>query len=241
MVAPKYQSNRLDQKSAFPNDFTSKSTLENDRRKREAIAAANLRDAQAAEKLERERHEREEKAALRIQALEDKDLNSIAQIKTLEEKKSELERTRDEWIGKFNTQNEELNSRIQLLESNIEEQRKQKDSQINELREQRSSIEHKVFDELQNDDVQILAITYGSRIYYDSGTSDYKNLLSKFKDAARAGNSFKVTNELINDDPNHDHFKSLIIVYRYIRPGVNRRLRTLAGWEGTETRFDPWN
>ncbi|KAJ5263844.1 hypothetical protein N7478_011449 [Penicillium angulare] len=241
MVAPKYQSNRSGQQSAFPNDFTSKSTLENDRRKREAIAAANLRESQAAEKLERERREREEAAALRIQTLEGNVQNATSQIKLLEGQKLEAEHSRDEWMGKFKAQGEDLNTRLQALNRDMEQQRNQKDAQINELREQRSSIDHKILDELQNDDVQILSITYGSRVYYDSGTSDYKDLLSKFKGAARNGGSFRVCNELIGDDPNGGHSKSLIIVYRYLRPGVNRRLRTLTGWEGNDTRFDPWN
>ncbi|KAJ5547185.1 hypothetical protein N7494_004770 [Penicillium frequentans] len=227
MAALKYQSNRPSQQSVFPNDFTSKSTLENDRRKREAIAAAKLRESQAAETLERERREKEQAAALRI--------------KNLEEKKAEVEHTRDEWMEKFNAKSAAYDARNSQLESLLEDQRNQKDAQINQLRNERSNIEHKVLDELQNEDVQILAIAYGTRIYFDSGTSDFTNMVPAFKIAARDGRSFRVCNELLHDDPNSGKFKVLIIVYRYNRPGTNRRVRTLTGGEGNEVRFDPWN
>lgn len=227
MAALKYQSNRPSQQSVFPNDFTSKSTLENDRRKREAVAAAKLQEAQAIEALESERREKEQAAALKI--------------KDLEEKKSEAERTRDGWIEKFNTTRTASDEQIRQLAHDLEEQRNQKDAQINDLRNERRNLEYKVLDELLNEDVQILAITYGSRIYYDSGTADYKNVVPGFKSAAREGRSFRVCNELFNDDPNQNHSKSLIIVYRYNRPGTARRIRTLAGWEGNHVGFDSWN
>lgn len=227
MTGLKYQSNRPSQHSVFPNDFTSKSTLENGRRKREAVAAAKLQEAQVAEALERERREKEQAAALKI--------------KDLEEKKSEAERTRDGWIDKFNATSTASDERIRQLAHDLEEQRNQKDAQINQLRNERDNLEHKVLDELQNEEVQILAITYGNRIYYDSGTSDYKNVLPGFKSAAREGRYFRVCNELFNDDPVPNHSKSLIIVYRYNRPGTARRIRTLAGWEGNDVGFDSWN
>lgn len=227
MVALKYQSNQPSQQSVFPNDFTSKSTLENDRRKREAIAAAKLRESQAAETLERERGEKEQAAALRI--------------KNLEETKSELEHTRDEWIEKFNAKSAASDERIRQLEHDLETQRNQMDSQISQLRNERSNLDHKVLDELQNEEVQILAITYGSRIYFDSGTSDFKNVLPSFRSAGIDGHIFRVCNELFNDDPNSGQIKFLTIVYRYNRPGINRRLRTLTGREGNDVRFDSWN
>ncbi|KAJ5887308.1 hypothetical protein N7504_011355 [Penicillium tannophilum] len=241
MVTLKYQSNRPSQQSVFPNDFTSQSTLKNDRRKREAIAAAKLREAQAAEALERERREKEQAAALKIKNLEEKEENAALKFKDLEEKKLQVERTRDEWMDKFNAKSAAYDARNSQLESLLEDQRNQKDAQINQLRNERSNLDHKILDELENEDVQILAITYGTRIYFDSGTSDFTNMVPAFKSAARDGRSFRVCNELLHDDPNSGKFKVLIIVYRYNRPGVNRRVRTLTGGECNEVRFDPWN
>ncbi|KAJ5939747.1 hypothetical protein N7466_002881 [Penicillium verhagenii] len=240
MPALKSQSNRPGQQSAFPNDFTNKTTFENDRRRREAIAAAKLHDAQAAEALERERREKEEAAALKINELEQKKLELEQQKAEVERQKLEIERTRDDWIQKFNTTSAASDERIRQLTRDLEDQRNQKDAQIHQLNEDRRNLDYKVIDELPNEDVQIFAVTYGSRIYYDSGTQDFKNMVPHFKDYARSGHTFRVCNELLNDDPNPNHFKSLIIVYRYNRPGTHRRIRTLTGWEGHDATFDSW-
>ncbi|KAJ5946376.1 hypothetical protein N7454_003215 [Penicillium verhagenii] len=240
MPALKCQSNRPGQQSAFPNDFTNKTTFENDRRRREAIAAAKLHEAQAAEALERERREKEEAVALKIKDLEQKKAEVEQKKAEVEQQKLEVERTRDEWIQKFNTTSATSDERIRQLTRDLEDQRNQKDAQIHQLNEDRRNLNYKVVDELPNEDVQIIAVTYGSRIYYDSGTADFKNKVPYFKDAARSGNPFRVSNELMNDDPHPNNSKSLIILYRYNRPGTHRRVRTLTGWEGQVIRFDCW-
>ncbi|KAJ5646642.1 hypothetical protein N7490_003014 [Penicillium lividum] len=130
MGAPRYQSNRPSQKSIFPNDFTCKSTLENDRRKLEAIAAAKLQKSQAAEALELERRQKEQNtvlkikdleektlnATLKIKDLEEKALNAALKIKDLEEKKTGAEHMRDEWIEKFNAKSAASDKQIRDLE-----------------------------------------------------------------------------------------------------------------------------
>ncbi|OOQ91470.1 hypothetical protein PEBR_00809 [Penicillium brasilianum] len=237
MVASKLQSNRPSQQSAFPNDYTNKSTLDEDRRKQKAIAAAKLQEAQAAEAL-----------ALKMNNLEFQVKSLQETIKGLQETKAEAERVRDEWITKYNITNTAAEERIRQLTHDLEEQRKQTLSQmmdIKELKSERSSLDHQIVYELPNEDVQILLLAYGNQIYYGSGTPDHLGVLPKYKSAARDGNSFHVPGYLIDWDisafmPNGAR-KTLTILYRYNRPGTNRRIRTLIAETSCEVRFDPWD
>jgi hypothetical protein len=114
--------------------------------------------------------------------------------------------------------------------------------QIQELRAEINRLQHKVFDDVQDEDVQILSINYGSKTYYDTGCGDTKGLLPAFKNAARAQSRFRVHNGLFDHDPNPGHQKSMVVVYRYNMPGVTRRVRTMTGWEnGPEVKFDDFN
>ncbi|CAI7660111.1 unnamed protein product [Penicillium glandicola] len=142
--------------------------------------------------------------------------------------KVQAERERDEWVTKYNS------AVVSAQQTN-----KAQNKQIQDLRTEIERLQPKVFDEVQDEDVQILSITYGSRIYYDTRAGDINGLLPAFKNAARGQNWFTVSNGLFRDDPNVGHYKSMVIVYRYNRPGVTRRLRTLTGWEeGSQVKFD---
>ncbi|KAJ5715708.1 uncharacterized protein N7483_012889 [Penicillium malachiteum] len=178
--------------------------------------------------------------------------NNESRIKDLEGQMEQKDRERDEWSAKYHSaissaQETETANNKRIQEFQAEISRRDTDiansnSELGKLQGEINNLRPKVFDEVGDEDVQILSVTYGTRVFYDSGTRDFNNLLPAFKDAARSGYRFGVNNGLFKDDPNPGHYKSMVIVYRYNRSGSTRRLRTLTGWEdGDKVKFDDWN
>ncbi|KAJ5168048.1 uncharacterized protein N7482_003642 [Penicillium canariense] len=152
------------------------------------------------------------------------------------EAKEALGRERDEWTGKHNEkahgegqQATKAQNRIEKSEGGMQDQQRQMErvgSPINEF---------------QDEDIQTLAIPYGTRVYHDAGTPDSINLLPAFMSAAREQHRFGVSNGLLKDDSSSNPYKSFVIVYRYISPVWTRRIKTLTEWEGQDAKFDAFN
>lgn len=180
--------------------------------------------------------ERDKWSAMYHSAISSAQEAETANKKQVQELQAEISR-RDTDIANSNSELGKLHTEVDRRDTNITNLA----IEVERLQREIDHLQPKVFDEVGDDDVQILSITYGSRVYYDSVTGDFNNLVPAFKDAARNQYSFSVCNGLFKDDPYPGRHKTMVIVYRYNRTGSTRRLRTLTAWEDGQAKFDDLN
>jgi hypothetical protein len=131
---------------------------------------------------------------------------------------------------------------IDAVKSENENQKSQRDnahrSEVQTAHDELNRLRPKVLDELNGEEIQILAVTYGNMVFFDQGTPDHRGVVPKFLNAAVHQQSFRIENGIFNHDPNPGRVKYMVVIYRYNKSGQSTRLRTLVGEEGNTVAFD---